>query len=90
LKDVSFRISPLTSEDAEDMLKEVKFSDLILKGFRGQKPANKESIVNTILAVSRLMESDPKIKEIVGRDGGVLVDDETAWNEIQKLSDEKY
>lgn len=64
LKDVSFRISPLTSEDAEDMLKEVRFSDLILKGFRGQKPANKESIVNTILAVSRLMESDPKIKEI--------------------------
>jgi succinyl-CoA synthetase beta subunit len=64
LKDVSFRVSPLTAEDAEDMLNEVKFSELILKGFRGQKPANKESIVNTILAVSRMMEADPKIKEI--------------------------
>jgi acetyl-CoA synthetase (ADP-forming) len=64
LKDVSFRVSPLTTEDAEDMLNEVKFSELILKGFRGQKPANKESIVNTILAVSRMIEADPKIKEV--------------------------
>lgn len=31
----------------------------------------------------------PKLKEIVGRDGGVLVDDKNAWNEIQKLSDDK-
>lgn len=64
LKDVSFRVSPLTSQDAEDMLSEVRFSELILKGFRGQKPANKESIVNTILTVSRMMEADSKIKEI--------------------------
>lgn len=64
LKDVSFRVPPLTPEDAQDMLNEVRFSELILKGFRGQKPANRESIVNTILAVSRIMESDPKIREI--------------------------
>lgn len=32
----------------------------------------------------------PKLKEIAGRDGGVLVSDEKAWNEIQKLSEEKY
>jgi len=64
LKDVSFRVSPLSKEDAEDMLMEVRFSDLILKGFRGQKPANKEAIINTILAVSRIMEADSKIKEI--------------------------
>jgi len=64
LKDVSFRVSPLSREDAEDMLNEVKFSDLLLKGFRGQKPANKEAIINTILAVSNIMERDSKIKEI--------------------------
>jgi len=64
LKDVSFRVSPVTREDAEDMLMEVRFSELILKGFRGQKPANKEAIVDTILAVSRLMEADSKIREI--------------------------
>ena len=30
-----------------------------------------------------------KLKEIVGRDGGILVDDETAWNEIMNLGDRK-
>jgi hypothetical protein len=64
LKDVSFRVPPLNKEDAEDMLNEVRFSDLILKGFRGQKPANKEAIIDTILAVSKIMEKNPKIKEI--------------------------
>lgn len=29
----------------------------------------------------------PKLKEIVGRDGKTLVDDETAWKEIRDLSD---
>ncbi len=64
LRDVSFRVPPLSREDAEGMLMEVRFSDLILKGFRGQKPANKEAIINTILAVSKIMEKNPKIREI--------------------------
>ena len=62
LKDVSFRVCPLSRNDAEEMLKEVKFSDLILKGFRGQKPADANSIIEVILAVSRIMEKNPKIK----------------------------
>jgi acyl-CoA synthetase (NDP forming) len=64
IKDVSFRISPLSREDAEQMLKEVKFSDLILKGFRGQKPADANSIIEVILSVSKMMESNPQIKEL--------------------------
>lgn len=64
IKDVSFRISPLSREDAEQMLKEVKFSDLILKGFRGQKPADSNSIIEVILSVSKMMESNPQIKEL--------------------------
>jgi acyl-CoA synthetase (NDP forming) len=64
LKDVSFRICPVGRGDAEEMLKEVKFSDLILKGFRGQKPADANSIIETILAVSRIMENNPNIKEL--------------------------
>ena len=64
LKDVSFRIVPLTKADAEEMLNEVKFSELLLSGFRGQKPASKEAIIDTILAVSKIMEKYPKIKEL--------------------------
>lgn len=64
LKDVSFRIVPLSRTDAEEMLNEVRFSELILKGFRGQRPANKSSIIDAILSVSRIMERNPKIKEL--------------------------
>ena len=64
MKDVSFRVSPISKEDAESMVMEVRFSKLLLGGFRGQKPASKEAIVNTILTVSRLMEANPKISEI--------------------------
>jgi len=64
LKDVSFRVCPLSRNDAEEMLKEVKFSDLILKGFRGQKPADANSIIEVMLSVSRIMEKNPKIKEL--------------------------
>ena len=64
MKDVSFRIVPISKGDAEEMLNEVKFSDLILKGFRGQKPADADSIVSTIMAVSKIMERYPKIKEL--------------------------
>jgi acyl-CoA synthetase (NDP forming) len=64
LKDVSFRIVPISKNDAQEMLNEVKFSDLILKGFRGQKPANPDSIVNALMAVSKIMERYPKIREL--------------------------
>jgi acetate---CoA ligase (ADP-forming) subunit beta len=64
LKDVSFRVAPLSKEDAEQMLKEVRFSDLIMKGFRGQKPADANSIIEVILSVSRIMESNHNIKEL--------------------------
>jgi acetyl-CoA synthetase (ADP-forming) len=64
LKDVSFRICPVNRQDAEDMIKEVKFSDLILKGFRGQKPANANSIIEVILAVSKIMENNQNIREL--------------------------
>ena len=64
LKDVSFRIVPLSKRDAEEMLNDVKFSDIVLKGFRGQKPANKDSIVDAIISVSRIMEKYPNIKEL--------------------------
>jgi acyl-CoA synthetase (NDP forming) len=64
LKDVSFRVCPISRSDAEEMLKEVKFSDLILKGFRGQKPADANSIIEVILSVSKIMENNPQIKEL--------------------------
>ncbi|MBM4432771.1 MAG: acetyl-CoA synthetase, partial [Chloroflexi bacterium] len=43
LKDVSFRIVPITRKDAGEMIKEVKGYQ-ILKGYRGQEPADIPSL----------------------------------------------
>ena len=64
LKDVSFRIAPLSKLDAEEMIKEVKFSELLMNGFRGQKPANITAIKDVLLSVSKIMEKYKEIKEL--------------------------
>ena len=64
LKDVSFRIAPLSKVDAEEMIKEVKFSELLMNGFRGQKPANIAAIKDVLLSVSKIMEKYSEIKEL--------------------------
>jgi acetyltransferase len=54
LKDVSFRVAPVSRGDAEDMIAEIKGS-AVLKGVRGKPPADMEAIVDTILKVSRMV-----------------------------------
>ena len=50
LKDVSFRLCPITRIDAEEMLAELKGA-AILKGARGTKPASIEAIIDVLLKV---------------------------------------
>ncbi|MEA1958930.1 MAG: acetate--CoA ligase family protein [Chloroflexota bacterium] len=63
LKDVSFRIVPLTRRDARDMIKEIKGYP-ILEGYRGQEPANIEMLEDLLLKVSDFVENRPEIKEL--------------------------
>jgi acyl-CoA synthetase (NDP forming) len=63
LKDVSFRLAPITKEDAWEMLDEIK-AKKILDGARGMPKADKETIVNTLLAVSKMLIECPEIKEL--------------------------
>ncbi len=51
LKDVSFRIVPLTKRDASQMIKEIKGYPL-LEGYRGQEPADIPFLEALILKVS--------------------------------------
>lgn len=53
-KDVSFRAAPLTRGDAEEMIEELKLSELF-KGFRG-KIFDKPSLINALLKLSKLCE----------------------------------
>ncbi len=50
LKDVSFRLCPITRIDAEEMLAELKGA-AILKGARGTRPASLEAIVDVLLKI---------------------------------------
>jgi acetate---CoA ligase (ADP-forming) subunit beta len=63
LKDVNFRIAPLTTEDAEEMITELKAYPL-LKGFRNTPPADINALISILCSTSRLIMEHPEIKEL--------------------------
>jgi acyl-CoA synthetase (NDP forming) len=63
LKDVSFRIVPVTERDAREMIKEIKGYP-VLQGYRGQKPASIAALEQLIVKVSQFVEKNPQIKEL--------------------------
>ncbi len=63
LKDVSFRIAPITSREADEMIEGIR-SIALLKGARGEKPANLESVKEGLLRLSQLVTDFPMIKEL--------------------------
>jgi acyl-CoA synthetase (NDP forming) len=63
LKDVTFRIAPITREEAEEMITEVKAYP-ILKGYRGIPPVDTGAIVGILLATSKLVTENEQIKEL--------------------------
>ncbi len=63
LKDVSFRIAPITKSDAIEMINEIKTIKL-LKGARGEKPSDIDSIVDVLLKISQLVMDFPEIIEM--------------------------
>jgi acyl-CoA synthetase (NDP forming) len=63
LKDVSFRIVPVTARDAREMIREIKGYP-VLEGYRGQKPASIPALEKLIAKVSQFVEKNPHIKEL--------------------------
>lgn len=63
LKDVSFRLAPLSEEDAREMLRELKSSRL-LQGARGEPPADIPAVIECLLRVSQLVTDFPEINEL--------------------------
>ena len=53
LRDVSFRICPISEKDAKEMIGELKMRTL-LTGFRGGKPINMKLLVRTLVKISKL------------------------------------
>ena len=63
LKDVSFRIIPITREDAGEMIGDLKGAPL-LKGYRGQEPADIAFLEDMLLKISDFVEQHPEVKEL--------------------------
>ena len=63
LDDVSFRVAPVSEEDAEEMVREIR-GYRILKGYRGRPPADLEAIKSIIVNVSRMVMELREIREV--------------------------
>lgn len=63
LKDVVFKLSPVTELEADEMLSSIKAAKL-LDGVRGQSGINKKSVTEIILRISQLVNDFSQIKEI--------------------------
>jgi len=63
LKDVSFRIVPLTDRDADQMIRDIKGFP-VLQGVRGQPPADLPALRRLIAQVSGFVEAHPEIEEL--------------------------
>ncbi|HJX74353.1 MAG TPA: acetate--CoA ligase family protein [Candidatus Deferrimicrobiaceae bacterium] len=63
MKDVSFRIVPLTGKDAAEMVAEIRGAR-VLEGIRGKKPSDVQAVCDLLLRVSDLVARHPGIEEM--------------------------
>jgi acetyltransferase len=63
LKDVTFRLCPVSREDAKQMITEIRAFGL-LRGARGEHPADLEAVADAIVRISALATDFPEITEL--------------------------
>ncbi len=63
LKDVQFRLAPLSQQDANGMISSIKGYP-ILQGARGKKPADIDKLAETLIRLSQLCSDFPEIDEM--------------------------
>ena len=62
LKDVVFRLAPISELEARNMVESIRTVGL-LKGVRGEKPSDISSVIDCLLRLSQLVIDFPEIKE---------------------------
>ncbi len=78
-RDSSFRIAPITVDDAYAMLQELKSWKMLL-GLRGKKQSDIDALAQLISSISHLVTDCPRIKEldlnpVIVREDGVVIAD---------------
>jgi acetyl-CoA synthetase (ADP-forming) len=63
LKDVTFRIAPISYEDALEMINEIK-AYRILEGYRGQPPVDKKALADIIVKLGNMMLDLEEIESV--------------------------
>jgi acyl-CoA synthetase (NDP forming) len=62
LHDVTFRLTPVSDTDAAAMLTQLR-AHVLLDGYRGAPPGDREALIALVLQVSALVESVPELQE---------------------------
>ncbi|MEV0082621.1 acetate--CoA ligase family protein [Saccharopolyspora sp. NPDC050642] len=63
LKDVTFRLAPLSAEQARSMLDDIAAAD-VLRGARGSEPVDADALADVLRRVSDLVHDFPEIAEL--------------------------
>jgi len=63
VKDVVFRLHPLTDLDAKEMISSIRMSKLF-EGYRGSSPSDTQALEDLLLRISALVEDIPEITEL--------------------------
>ncbi len=63
LKDVSFRLTPVSDIDAEEMIARLR-SGRLLEGYRGSPPGDRQALIQVLQRVSALVELVPELREL--------------------------
>lgn len=63
LADVAFRLTPVSNVDATEMLQHLR-AQVLLDGYRGAPPGDREALIDLLLHVSALVESVPELQEL--------------------------
>jgi acyl-CoA synthetase (NDP forming) len=63
IKDVSFRLTPVSDVDAAEMVSRLR-SARLLEGYRGSPPGDREALIDVLLRISALVELVPELREL--------------------------
>jgi len=63
LKDVAFRVAPLTDLDSQEMIREIHAYP-VLRGIRGQGPSDENAIISILEGTSQIMLENSSIEQL--------------------------
>lgn len=76
IKDISFRALPITKTDAVSMIKELKFSDMLLKGYRNMDKVSIDTLADVLLKTSQVAMENKRSVESFDINPAIFVGDD--------------